>query len=262
MPISLSLNEHLAQIASAAERLAVDSGDAGLDAPVPTCPEWTIADLLAHVGTMHRWATAVVDGALASIDLPKTTIKATKPPSDRSALPGWFATGADGLLGALRSAPDDLAAAVFLRAAPPPRRFWARRQAHETTIHGVDALAARLGRIPTAGEAGIATATAVDGVDELLTGFITRRSSRLRSDVPVTVLVAPTDADVCWTVTISADPPVTAAGPDPGVEPESMLAGSASALYLGLWNRGDEIAETGIADVLGLWRDKVRVGWS
>ncbi len=259
MSTSLNLDEYLALIASAAERLATDAGAAGQDAPVPTCPEWTVADLLAHQGTVHRWATAVVAGALARVELPKELDRSTKPPADRTTLPGWFAEGVEGLLSALQSAPDDLRAAVFLRAAPAPRRFWARRLAHETTIHCVDALAARLGRIPTAGEAGIDAATAVDGLDELLTGFITRRSSRLRSDVPVSVLIAPTDSAAAWTVTISTDPPVTAFGSDPGVEPESVLAGSATALYLGLWNRGDEIGETGTADVLGLWRDKVRV---
>ncbi len=35
----------------------VDAADAaGLDAPVPTCPEWTVADLLGHIGRVHRWA--------------------------------------------------------------------------------------------------------------------------------------------------------------------------------------------------------------
>jgi hypothetical protein len=41
-----------------------------------------------------------------------------------------------------------------------------------------------------------------------------------------------------------------------------VLTGTAAALYLGLWNRGDDIAMTGDVDVLGLWRDKVRVTWS
>lgn len=43
---------------------------------------------------------------------------------------------------------------------------------------------------------------------------------------------------------------------------DATLTGSAVALYLGLWNRGDEIAEHGLAPMLGLWRDKVRIRWS
>ena len=42
--------------------MAVWSRAAGADAPVPTCPGWTVRDLLAHQGMVHRWATAVVRG--------------------------------------------------------------------------------------------------------------------------------------------------------------------------------------------------------
>ena len=28
---------------------------ADLDAPVPTCPEWTVTDLAVHLGIIHRW---------------------------------------------------------------------------------------------------------------------------------------------------------------------------------------------------------------
>lgn len=34
----------------------VDAAEsAGLAAPVPPCPDWTVADLLGHVGRTHRW---------------------------------------------------------------------------------------------------------------------------------------------------------------------------------------------------------------
>ena len=55
----------------------------------------------------------------------------------------WLGDGAIDLVTALVRAPDDLEAPVFLHDAPAPREFWARRQCHETTIHAVDALAAR-----------------------------------------------------------------------------------------------------------------------
>ena len=75
---------------------------------------------------------------------------------------------------------------VFLKDAPPPRRFWARRQAHETTIHSVDAVAAALGRWPTASDVTIDPVLAADGIDELLTGFITRGKGRLHTAEPYT----------------------------------------------------------------------------
>ncbi len=287
--MTLTVDEYLPLIAAAAERLAAEAIDAGLDAPVPTCPEWTVAELVGHLGEVHRWATAVVAGALETLELSPDAYAATLPPADVATLLDWVRDGAAGLQIALSAAPDDLRTMTFLKDAPAPLVFWARRQTHETTIHAVDALSARLGRLPTAAEAGVDIAVALDGIDELLTGFITRRSSLLRLDPPETgtsdadapdaegvdgtprpdvarasasVLVAPTDADAAWSITVSAGPPVTARGADPTREPDVVLTGSAAALYLGLWNRGDEIAATGADELLGLWRERVRVSWT
>ena len=44
------LELHGPALADAADR-------AGLDAAVPTCPDWDVRALLAHVGMVHRWAT-------------------------------------------------------------------------------------------------------------------------------------------------------------------------------------------------------------
>ena len=259
--MTLSVERYLECIGEAAGGLAADAADAGLDALVPTCPDWTVADLMGHQGTVHRWATTIVSGGLASTELDPEADAAIMPPDEVSALPAWFTGGADRLLAALRAAPDDLAAAVFLHAAPRPRIFWARRQAHETTIHRIDAMSARLGRFPTASEAGVAPDLAADGLDELLVGFVSRRSTRLRSDPPLTMLVAPGDLDAAWTVAVSAEAPVTTMGADPDRPADVVLTGSAAALYLGLWNRGDEISQTGSVDALGLWRESVRVTW-
>ena len=287
--MTLTVDEYLPLIAAAAERLATEAIDAGLDAPVPTCPEWTVAELVGHLGEVHRWATAVVAGALETLELPPDAYAATLPPADVATLLDWVRDGAAGLQIALSAAPDDLRTMTFLKDAPAPLVFWARRQTHETTIHAVDALSARLGRLPTAAEASVDIAVALDGIDELLTGFITRRSSLLRLDPPVTgtsdadapdaegvdgtprpdvarasasVLVAPTDADAAWSINVSAGTPVTTRGADPTREPDVVLTGSAAALYLGLWNRGDEIAATGADELLGLWRERVRVSWT
>src|SRR4029079_15425246 len=75
----------------------------------------------------------------------------------------------------LRAAPPDLVALSFLNDAPPPRAFWARRQAHETAIHMVDALATA-----RSDDLGIDGALAVDGVAELLAGVLPARGARVR----------------------------------------------------------------------------------
>ncbi len=228
-----------------------------LSDPVPTCPEWTVAQLLEHTGGVQRWATAIVTGALEQLPTPDEEAALFASPGEN--LIGWFLTGAVRLADALRAAPEDLRAAVFLRNAAEPRHFWARRQAHEVTIHRVDALSALLGRLPSTAEAGIPTSLAVDGIDELVTGFVPRRSSRLRTDEPFAVVISPNDADAAWTVRVSDEPPSAHRGADPGAH--SVLTGSAAALYLGLWNRGDDIAENGTVDALGHWRQQVRVSW-
>lgn len=258
MPHRLPQTDLLAILDAEANRLAREAGRVLPTDAVPTCPGWTVRDLVSHVGGVYRWATTIVaQGRTAGPEDDGAFF--TAPVDDEELLP-WFVHGADDVVRTLRAAPDDLRAFVFLKNAPPAKLFWTRRQAHETTIHRVDAQAARLGRMPSTAEAGIPTTLAVDGLDELLTGFVPRRSSRLRTDEPFRSVVAATDARVAWTVSVSAEPPVVVEGADPTAH--SHLTGTAAALYLGLWNRGDDVAETGTVDLLGHWRDQVRVAWA
>src|SRR2546430_2187621 len=149
---------------------------------------------------------------------------------------------------------------VFLNDAPPPRRFWARRQAHDATTHSVDAISARLGRWPTASEVDIDPILAADGIDELLSGFITRGRGRLRSAEPYSILVRTDDTAHAWTVRVSDGPIVTIPG---DAEPSDVVfSGTAVQLYLGLWNRADEMTVTGRSDVVDDWRAQVRIRWS
>lgn len=256
----LTVDELMSTLDAEADNLAGETERVLLSDQVPTCPEWTVADLLAHVGGTYRWAAAIVSQGLLQNPSEQEQATLVAPPGNPGELLGWFRSGAKEALGAIARAPDDLRAFVFLKNAPPARHFWARRLTHETTIHRIDALAARLGRMPSTSEAGIATRIAVDGIDELVTGFVPRRSSRLRTDEPFRMSIAPTDAAAAWTVAVSDQPPVVSSGVDP--DAHAMLTGTAAALYLGLWNRGDDIAENGTVDALGHWREQVRVTWS
>ncbi|HEY7815880.1 MAG TPA: maleylpyruvate isomerase family mycothiol-dependent enzyme [Nakamurella sp.] len=258
MPLRLSQADLLAALDSEAIRLAREANRVMPADPVPTCPGWTVGDLVTHVGGVHRWATTIVAQGLTAN--PEDDREFFAGPPDQVPVLPWFVEGSRALIQALREAPDDLRAFVFLKNAPPAKLFWTRREAHETTIHRVDAQAARLGRMPSTAEAAIPTALALDGLDELLTGFVPRRSSRLRTDEPFRTVIAPIDSTLAWTVSVSDDPPVVTEGADP--EAQSRITGTAAALYLGLWNRGDDIAERGTVDLLGHWRDQVRVTWS
>ena len=62
MPTELPLPRHLEGLRAAMVAFVRYADRAGLDAPVPTCPDWTVRDLVAHQGMVHRWAAALVRG--------------------------------------------------------------------------------------------------------------------------------------------------------------------------------------------------------
>lgn len=262
MPTSLSLDDHLAVLGAAGAHLIEHAEAAGLDAAVPTCPAWDGRALVAHQAMVHRWATAVIRGDDPDAVPNQTTIRTTI-----DDLGDYYRDGLAALGLALRTAPDDLAVMTFLNDAPPPRRFWARRQAHETTMHGVDALAARLGRAPTAAEAGITTAVAVDGIDELVRGFFTRGKSKLFTGTDEVIVIDPADTPRRWVLHVSERLTVE---PDDGTfdpavpsgRPVSTLAGTAADVYLTLWNRGQSAEVTTTGDAVTRWATTQRVSWS
>jgi uncharacterized protein (TIGR03083 family) len=226
---------------------------AGPGAPVPTCPDWTVRELVRHTGGVHRWAaTTVRTASPAPVDSDLERLVGGWPTDD--ALVDWFLEGHAGLVDVLRSAPADVDCYTFL-AAPSPLAMWSRRQLHETTIHRIDAESAAGRRTDPRVE------VAADGIDELLTAFVTRPSSRFRLDPPRTIAVEATDRGAGWTMTVSPDPITTERRADPGAD--VVVRGPAADLYLWLWNRaGTEALDvTGDRSLLDAWRDNVQVRW-
>ncbi|OYN96822.1 hypothetical protein CGZ96_11005 [Enemella evansiae] len=256
MATTLSWDELGEGIGRAGTVLRANAASSGLDAPVPTAPEWTVRDLVAHQGRVHRWAVAVLDGRAQLADSGDFA-----PTEDEAAdLLEWFDDGWALLLHTLGGAPEDLDVPFFLRTGDSPRVGWARRQAHETSIHAVDALAARLGRTPAAVETWLQPMFAADGVDELLMGFAPRRSTGLRNDEPITVEVSTTDTGGVWSLDIG--PEGTRPRAEPSPDAEVRLSGPAVELYLALWNRGDSNRAGQIDDpqnFLPSWAERVRI---
>jgi uncharacterized protein (TIGR03083 family) len=229
--------------------LAAAAEEAGTGAKVPTCPGWQVRDLLRHTGMVHRWAAAFVaeghtsyrpDGGLPELDGRELT--------------AWFREGHRHLVDTLSSAAPDVRCWHFLPA-PSPLAFWARRQAHETTVHRIDAESARGGTSTEIGRE-----FAVDGIDELLRGFHARPKSRVRSEDPRMLRVRATDADgAVWTVRLSGEPPVTERGASGDADCE--VAGPAADLYLSLWNRLPFPDVTGDTSLATLWRERSAVTW-
>ena len=209
--------------------MAATLAAATMDAPVPTCPDWVTRDLAFHLGGVQRWATAfVLTGASEPGAVDFGALAGPRPADE--ALVAWFSQGHAALVGALRQAPPDVQCWTFMPAASP-LAFWARRQAHETSIHRVDAELAA-GRIPTP----VGTVFGVDGTDELLTGFAPRRQGDPRAASPKSVLVRCDDADASWRVTVSAEGVAGERGDGAGAA-DCVVHGRASDLYQGLWNR-------------------------
>ena len=225
--------------------LAAEVERISLDDKVPSCPGWTTRDLLLHIGGIHRWAAAIVGNAMAEND-DVTSEQVGSGPVDALLL-DWFREGHQALVRTLRAASPDLRCFTFLPA-PTPLLFWARRQAHETAIHRVDAETVR-GEI-TPFDADFAR----DGIEEMLFGFAARPRPAIE---PGVMLVKPDDDTAAWTLSFG-DTGVTAVRGE--AEADVVLTGSASDLYLWLWNRPSAAVLTGDGTVAERWRD-IRVRW-
>jgi uncharacterized protein (TIGR03083 family) len=248
---------HIDALADEGERMAAAAAQVDPGAAVPTCPEWNVRELVRHMGGVHRWATGYVAGARTEMwDADLNQVVGSWP--DDSELVAWFRQGHAALVAALAGAPADLQCWTFLPA-PSPRAMWARRQAHETAIHRVDTELA-------AGTAvhAFEPAFAADGVDELLTCFVPRRGSRLRTDTPTTLAVRCTDVDAAWLLRIDGGGVSTESGDGSSDGAACTVHGAAGDLYLALWNRTDPgmLSIDGDAQMLDLFRGTVRVRWA
>ncbi|MER5279956.1 maleylpyruvate isomerase family mycothiol-dependent enzyme [Streptomyces sp. NPDC002809] len=248
----MKIAEHIRSLAAEGRLLADAAEGAGTGAPVPTCPGWQVRDLLRHTAMVHTWAAAfVTEGHTSYVP------DAGEPDLDGSELLDRFRAGHGLLVEALERAPEDLECWAFF-AAPSPLAFWARRQAHETAIHRVDAESARGGALSP-----VSSAHAVDGIDELLLGFHARPKSKVRTDVPRILRVRATDTDTAWTVRLSAEPPAAVREDESSVLPpvDCELSATAQELYLTLWNRLPltALAVEGDPDLARLWRERSSV---
>ncbi len=127
--------------------------------PVPTCPGWTLAQLMRHVGRGDRWAAQIVSDRLDHYLDPRA-VEGGKPPPDRAEAISWLHGGARRLVDAVESAGVETPVWTFL--GPRGANWWIRRRLHETAVHRADAVLA------TGGEFTLEAHIAADGVTEWL----------------------------------------------------------------------------------------------
>ena len=250
----MMVDEHIGALRREGDLLIAAASDIPLETVVPSCPGWTVRDLLRHLGMVHRWAGSYVAQARTEQRGDDQAPDIGPVPADHD-LVAWFRDGHAALVETLEAAPTDLSCWTFF-AAPTPLAFWARRQAHETAIHRVDAeLAAKT--TPHECPASFAT----DGIDELLCGFFGRPARVAPVGPPWSLMVVTSETDEAWSIRVSRDGRVTRRGRS---ETKCVLRGSANDLYLALWNRRstDDLHVDGDRGVLDRWRDHAAVTWS
>jgi uncharacterized protein (TIGR03083 family) len=146
----------LATIRTASEGLIVSAHVAGVDAPIESCPDWDVHDLVFHTGKTQRFATTLVATRATGYVKPDLG----EVPAEREGIFDWFEAGTNRLLDVLGT--TDPTTPVWSWGAEHDARFWARRMAHEVAVHAWDAgRAAGMARP-------IPVDVAVDGIDEQL----------------------------------------------------------------------------------------------
>lgn len=142
-------------------RTVVTSG-VDLSATVPTCPEWSLEQLVRHTGRALRWVDMLVrTRAEENVDEDRVPLSGgPEAQGDAVALDAWLAETGELVVGALREAGPDTG--VWAWAGIHTSGFWARRMTHEITVHRADAtLAAGL-------PYEVAADIAADAIDEWL----------------------------------------------------------------------------------------------
>src|SRR3954454_14214913 len=164
----------------------------GVEAVVPTCEGWEVDDLLLHLGRVYcRAATLVSERSTSPQEYPPEPAAGTDPIE-------YLTDALDDLVEALSSADPDTPVWNW-SGESQTAAFWARRMAHESTVHRYDAQRAHGVAQP------IDDALARDGLDEMVDVLLPRIVERDDVVLPsATYVFATTDVDG-WAVRLGPD---------------------------------------------------------
>ncbi len=225
----------------AAGQALTDAGRQSLDTAVPSCPGWTVATVVKHIGLVHSWAGEMLRAyPTEALPFPRTDVTGAE-------LPDWADTRRAMLVAAVRDSDGEREMWAFGRIRPAS--FWWRRQAIETAIHAWDA---------TLGAFEVPAAVGVAGIEELLGGLLARRFA---GEPPAwgagrTIHLHRTDGDGEWLLTIG-DPPIVALGHAKG---DLAVRGPAAELLLWAMNRRTTAVELfGDSALAAAWAANVKL---
>ncbi|MGW7406017.1 maleylpyruvate isomerase N-terminal domain-containing protein [Streptomyces sp. NPDC054833] len=211
-----------------------------LDVQVPTCPEWTLFDLVRHLGEgRRRWAAIVAAGPASAPPAKSASEGAPAAPREREALAVWLAASTRQLLDALREAGPDRGCWTWWGTSQSPQTCGAvaRHQLQEVALHTYDA------QITVGAPQPLPDEVALDGVDEFLSTCCATTSAWPHQ--PAVVDYHTTEGH-SWRLSLSADGARTTRLPAPGAMPAASVGadaadasalGSAGELVLALYGR-------------------------
>jgi uncharacterized protein (TIGR03083 family) len=226
--------------AAAAARAA---RDLPADTIVPSCPEWTLGDLVRHLGSHHRWVAGNLDCP------PDGEMFQEFAHSPEGAAPDqWLRDGAETLAAKLEATDPSTPCWTWV---PFDRTagFWARRTAQETAMHRWDAQHAAGAEDAINGE------LAVDAIDEYL-AFVPYFPGRTLPDSGAIHLHS-TDAEGEWLVRLDGGRMHVTREHAKG---DVAVRGPASDLLLVVYGRkpADEIDAFGDASLFEQFRDQAK----
>lgn len=241
----LSWDDYLRVLRLDAARLA-EVAAMGLEPEVPSCPGWTVADVVSHTAAVYLHKVETVRAGAAPQEWPPDDL------ADREPL-GLFDQATQALLAELTSRdPDEVRSTWW----PDDQTvgFWYRRMALETAVHRVDAELAHDVVTP------VDEALAVDGIDEVLRVMLAGSwaDDEPPTPNPVDDRVRVSSGGRSWTVTLSAE--AVGVSETDAAEVAVEVAGTPDDVYLWLWGRrGDErLAVTGDAEVAAAFRRRLQ----
>lgn len=204
-----------------------------LDAAVPRCEGWTVAEVLRHTGEVYARRLATVRSGLRLAD----SAAPAAAPTGHETLVAWFAAIGSELVDELAARDDDEPTCTWT-AREQHCGFWKRRMAHETLVHRIDVQQALECAVVAAPE------LAVDGIDEVLEAFLLEGGAvdKLAPVTPVNIGVRV--AGCVRRVRLAGRWAVLG---DPAGPVDATVEGEALGVLLWLWGRvgDDDVSLTG-----------------
>ncbi|MEU3842789.1 maleylpyruvate isomerase family mycothiol-dependent enzyme [Streptomyces sp. NPDC028635] len=243
--------DHRAAVAEETARFVATLSDADLTTAVPSCPGWTLADLVKHTGSVQRWFSVLLRSRVQ--EPPRTREVDLRLPEREDGYPDWLAESATVAAEAFAATDPDLP--MWAWGVDQHARFWARRMLFETLLHRADAELA-LGLRPA-----IDRSLAVDGIDEFLVNLpfatpFAPNVAELRGP-DRTIRFRTTDGDDAWLVRLRPDGFGLDAPGAAADTADATVRGTAADLLLLVYGRLPHRAQTltheGDEDLLTHW---------